>query len=127
MNKRDFLKSILLGCAAPGLFLPRLSKPQWKRHGEIWQRVWTLNPEYVNARYEYAVIGADSGVIGYEGSEIILHDCLKQGRPLHRIFDDELKPQTRVWDPFYIRGNELNEKGEIVSIPPFIEERHLIA
>lgn len=126
MNKRDFLKTILLGCVAPSLFLPRIELPKWKRHGELWTVVYEINPEWKNARYEYTIVGADSGTVGYDGKSTIIYDCKTKGKPLHRLFDNELQPQQRVWDPFYVRGNEFDSNGKIVSIAPFIGRRRLI-
>jgi len=49
MNKRDFLKSILIGCVAPSILVASANDHyKWKKYNNI----WIPNPEYITAPYE---------------------------------------------------------------------------
>lgn len=63
MNRRSFFRNLAMSvgvAAAPGLFLPKLTKVQWKRtlafnprdfYGE-WK--WVENPAYERAKYKFS-------------------------------------------------------------------------
>lgn len=101
MNKRDFFRSLAVAACgtlvAPGLFLPKLEKVNWKRR----RLVSIPNPDYVNATYEIGF---------YAHPSIAEHFVYDRRNGLYRM--------PSICYP--VRGNEIDEKGQLISIPPFI-------
>ena len=79
MNKRSFIKSLLIGCVAPSVFLPK-EPVNWKRSAE---QLWVPNPAWKTAPYECAFVFLD-----YEVKII-----------------DNTNPKYEVWEKLYRKQN----------------------
>lgn len=64
MNKRSFLKSILLASIAPSLLLSG-SKDRFKWKKSEGNVLWVINPDYVSAPFEMAILATPAGLYDY--------------------------------------------------------------
>jgi hypothetical protein len=99
VNRRSFFSSLAtIGAAvtlAPNVFLPRFATPRWKRTRQL----WVINPEWVNAPYEY--------VFTLFGSYLVKRPRALDGSFLPIPLDFGKGP--RIYDTYPVRMTDAQE------------------
>lgn len=105
MQRRNFLKAILLGCAAPSVLLRASSDAfQWKRAATT--DLYVPNPEWINAPYEVMFY-----VSGEELPKLLKQVIVERGKVPYNFDDLVFKgsqpvgggPVRRVEEPYPMR------------------------